>query len=162
MCPAKNSADISTFLLVASVVVCIRDGWMCCLPLGGCAIDGSLCKICSGPSIFVLLVSLGVPFFLCCASPRGGVEIVLLLVDRSLLLPYVMVDVFYFSCRWLLRRACTGGYVPRVDKISSMVYIRDNEQTNNRIMLRALCFKVCLRSHGLVIVQLRLEYANLC
>ena len=135
MRPAKNSADISTFLLEASVVVCIRGGWMCCLPLGSCSIGGSRYKICRGPSIFVVLVSLDASFFLRCASPRGGVEIVLLLIDRSLLLPYVMVDVFYFSCRWLLRRACTGGYVSRVDKISSMVYIRDNEQTNNRIML---------------------------
>ena len=104
------------------------------LPLQSCAIVGSLCKIYNGPSIFVLLVSLVASFFLRCASPRGGVDIVLLLRDRSLLLLFIMVDVFCFRCRLLLRITCTGGYVPRVVEIGGMVYIRVNKQTNHRIM----------------------------
>ena len=123
---------MSTFLILASVVVCVVSGWLCCLPLSGCAIDGSLCKICTGPSIFAWIVSLDASFFLRCASPRRGVDIVLLLMGRSLLLLYVMVDVCCFRCRWLLRRTCTGGYVPRAVEIGGMVYIRDNEQANNR------------------------------
>ena len=31
--------------------------------------------------------------------PEGGVDIVLLLTDRSLLLPFIMVDIFYFGYR---------------------------------------------------------------
>ena len=57
----------------------------------------------------------------------------LLLIDRSLFLLFVMVDVFCFSCRWLLHRMYTGGYAPLVAEIGSLIYIRINEQMNNRI-----------------------------
>ena len=99
MRPAKKSADINIFLSVSSSMLFVISGCGCCLPSGCGVAVGSLCKIWRCPSISLLMVLLDPSFLLRCTSWRGGVDIVLLLLDQSLLLPFVMVDVCCFRCR---------------------------------------------------------------
>ena len=90
MLPAKKDLGSRTFFL-APMTDWVNVACFSCLPLGSCDANDGLSIVRTWPSISTSVVSLDPSFLLRCTSCRVGVDIVLLLLVLSLLLPFVMV-----------------------------------------------------------------------